>query len=105
MTHRRDIHLKNENSSMAGKPFKVGRFAHSLRVRLMREHVGVDVDALCEEDLMASGPLRPEWDQEPWDPNAEQELGRSEGVTRVKSKHITAAGGLLSLAVGGADQG
>ena len=41
-------------STMAGKPFKVGRFAHTLRVRLMREHLGVDVDAMYEEDLMAS---------------------------------------------------
>ena len=38
---------------MAGRPFKVGRFAHTLRVRLMREHLGVDVDSLYEEDLMA----------------------------------------------------
>jgi phospholipase D1/2 len=29
---------------MAGEPYKVGRFAHTLRVRLMREHLGVDVD-------------------------------------------------------------
>lgn len=31
---------------MAGEPFPVGRFAHTLRVRLMREHAGVDVDAM-----------------------------------------------------------
>ena len=36
---------------MGGKPFKVGRFAHLLRVRLMREHLGIDVDALDEEEL------------------------------------------------------
>jgi phospholipase D1/2 len=39
---------------MAGKPFKVGRFAHSLRIRLMREHLGVDVDAIYEEEMMSS---------------------------------------------------
>ncbi|ODV64295.1 phospholipase D ASCRUDRAFT_73949 [Ascoidea rubescens DSM 1968] len=31
---------------MAGKPYIGGRFAHSLRVRLMREHLGIDVDVL-----------------------------------------------------------
>lgn len=31
-------------SQMAGKPFSVGKFAHTLRLRLMREHLGVDVD-------------------------------------------------------------
>ena len=31
-------------STMAGKPFSVGKFAHTLRLRLMREHLGVDVD-------------------------------------------------------------
>ncbi|KAN0063012.1 Phospholipase D1 [Thecaphora frezii] len=34
------------DSTMAGKPYKVGRFAHTLRVHLMREHLGVDVDEL-----------------------------------------------------------
>ena len=44
---------------MGGRPFKVGRFAHTLRIRLMREHVGVDVDAMYNEDLMENTPLRP----------------------------------------------
>lgn len=34
------------DSTMAGKPFQVGRMPHQMRVRLMQEHVGVDVDAL-----------------------------------------------------------
>lgn len=34
------------DSYMGGKPYKVGRFAHTLRMRLMREHLGVDVDEL-----------------------------------------------------------
>lgn len=38
------------DGSMGGKPYKVGRFAHTMRVRLMREHVGVDVDALEAEE-------------------------------------------------------
>lgn len=31
-------------SKMAGKPWKAAKFAHSLRMRLMREHLGVDID-------------------------------------------------------------
>lgn len=34
------------DSSMGGKPWKAAKFAHSLRVRLMREHLGVDIDKL-----------------------------------------------------------
>lgn len=33
-------------SSMGGKPYMVGKFPHTLRVRLMREHVGIDIDQL-----------------------------------------------------------
>ncbi|KAF8630837.1 hypothetical protein AX17_005196 [Amanita inopinata Kibby_2008] len=38
--------------TMGGRPFQVGRFAHTLRVRLMREHLGIDVDALDEETFV-----------------------------------------------------
>lgn len=38
------------DSYMAGEPYKVGKFPHTLRVRLMREHLGVDVDAIFEEE-------------------------------------------------------
>ncbi|KAG7663028.1 SPO14 [[Candida] subhashii] len=34
------------NTMMNGEPFKAGKFAHTLRMRLMREHLGVDVDIL-----------------------------------------------------------
>ncbi|KAL2071638.1 hypothetical protein VTL71DRAFT_12873 [Oculimacula yallundae] len=40
-------------STMDGEPYLVGRFAHSLRMRLMREHLGLDVDAVLEEDRKA----------------------------------------------------
>lgn len=33
-------------STMDGQPYRVGKFAHSLRLRLMREHLGVAVDLL-----------------------------------------------------------
>lgn len=70
-------------SQMAGKPFKVGRFAHTLRIRLMREHLGVDVDAMYQEDLLANQPKIPEEEVKKWDPDNEQKL-REEGVSRVK---------------------
>ncbi|KAJ1309919.1 hypothetical protein OPQ81_006678 [Rhizoctonia solani] len=78
-------------SRMAGKPFKVGRFAHTLRVRLMREHLGVDVDAMYQEDLMANQPKAREDEIKKWDPDHEQKL-RDEGVSRVKQS--TALGNL-----------
>lgn len=91
---------------MAGKPFKVGRFAHTLRVRLMREHIGVDVDALSEADLMSSMPTKPEHEQESWDPDAEQHHGMEEGVTRVaKSKQRTPAGAIFNTVGDGITQG
>ncbi|CEP20616.1 unnamed protein product [Cyberlindnera jadinii] len=34
------------NTTMDGKPYKAGKFAHTLRMRLMREHLGIDVDIL-----------------------------------------------------------
>ena len=71
-------------STMAGKPFKVGRFAHTLRVRLMREHLGVDVDSIYEEDLMAANPQKPTYAQQPWDPDQE-EMDKHD-VTHVKGK-------------------
>ncbi|KAL1638403.1 Phospholipase D1 [Neofusicoccum ribis] len=37
-------------SMMGGKPYKVSKFAHTLRVRLMREHLGIDVDEILEEE-------------------------------------------------------
>ena len=61
-------------SIMAGQEYAVGRFPHTLRMRLMREHLGIDVDTLEEEeregeewdrdteptiDLSSSGPASP----------------------------------------------
>ena len=40
-------------SIMDGQPYLVGRFAHTLRMRLMREHLGVDVDEVMEEERRA----------------------------------------------------
>jgi phospholipase D1/2 len=41
------------DSYMAGQPYKVGKFPHTLRMRLMREHLGVDTDAIGEEEWMS----------------------------------------------------
>ncbi|KAI9061357.1 phospholipase D [Trametes sanguinea] len=91
--------------TMAGKPYKVGRFAHSLRVRLMREHLGVDVDALYEEDLMANEPKMEAYEQEHWDPEGEQEFGREGGVTHIaKGQQRTAFGSLMRDTVDGLEQ-
>jgi phospholipase D1/2 len=40
-------------STMDGEPYLVGRFAHTLRMRLMREHLGLDVDDVMEEERRA----------------------------------------------------
>lgn len=74
---------------MAGKPFKVGRFAHTMRIRLMREHVGVDTDAMYEEDLMANHPIKKHQDVKTWDPDHEQVGGKTEGITTVKHRGTT----------------
>ncbi|TBU47403.1 phospholipase D [Dichomitus squalens] len=91
--------------TMAGKPFRVGRFAHSLRVRLMREHLGVDVDALYEEDLMSSEPLQEPHEQNAWDPDMEQEFGKEAGVTRISKAHQhTSKGALMHDIIDGVEQ-
>lgn len=40
-------------STMGGKEYLVGRFTHTLRMRLMREHLGLDVDEVMEEERRA----------------------------------------------------
>ena len=74
---------------MDGKPFKVGRFAHSLRVRLMREHIGIDVDALDDQDLRVHGTSEAGHTRDVWDPDAEQRNGQ-ETVTE-KTHHAERA--------------
>lgn len=68
------------DSTMAGKPYKVGRFAHTMRIRLMREHLGVDVDELeaeegTHEDLLQkeAKPEEMKGDEDAWDPDHQQE--------------------------------
>ncbi|KAL8707251.1 MAG: hypothetical protein Q9220_007694 [cf. Caloplaca sp. 1 TL-2023] len=37
-------------STMNERPYQVGRFSHTLRMRLMREHLGIDVDNVVDEE-------------------------------------------------------
>ncbi|OCF40014.1 phospholipase D [Kwoniella heveanensis CBS 569] len=77
------------DGTMAGRPFKVGRFAHTLRVRLMREHVGVDVDSIDEDQLMSREPVADADEIETWDPDHEQQSDDEErqgGITTIKAR-------------------
>lgn len=40
-------------SYMGGEPFDVGTFPHTLRMRLMREHLGIDVDEIYRREHIA----------------------------------------------------
>lgn len=86
---------------MAGLPFQVGRFAHTMRVHLMQEHLGengnffvccniayqrcsgVDTDALANSGgpqaskaTGSSAPIHEDQNEKPWDPESEQETGK-----------------------------
>jgi phospholipase D1/2 len=87
---------------MGGEPFKVGRFAHTLRVRLMREHLGVDVDALPDDDL-ASEPVKPEHEQEEWNPDTEHKGGQRRDTMGPKAPNQKAS--VNSTTAGGMEQG
>ncbi|KAM7198653.1 phospholipase D1 [Rhypophila sp. PSN 637] len=51
-------------STMAGRPYQVGRFAHTLRLRLMREHLGLDVDEILEEERQADMDQRADFESD-----------------------------------------
>lgn len=74
------------DSTMGGIPYKVGRFAHTMRVRLMREHLGVDVDELeaeeSDSDLLDREPTDLQDSQDAWDPDHEQISGIEGGATK-----------------------
>ncbi|GAA6057144.1 hypothetical protein JCM3770_004845 [Rhodotorula araucariae] len=76
-------------STMAGKPYQVGRFAHTMRVRLMREHLGIDVDELeaseGREELDAREADHIQHRDEEWDPDHEQSHGTDRGAKAGKT--------------------
>lgn len=45
-------------STMNHRPYLVGKFPHTLRMRLMREHLGIDVDELLEHNITTEQELR-----------------------------------------------
>lgn len=63
-------------STMAGNPYRVGKFPHSLRLRLMREHLGIDVDEIMSEERRKEVEV---WEKEmnQWSSEAEAHLGES----------------------------
>ncbi|KAF7346165.1 Phospholipase [Mycena sanguinolenta] len=94
------------DGTMAGKPFQVGRFAHTLRVRLMREHLGVDVDSMEEDNLMTRKPLKPEHEQEKWVPDADENDGyvkNPQARTGLREFVGTVADGVNQAIHGGAE--
>lgn len=52
-------------SKMNGQPYMVGRFPHTLRLRLMREHLGLDVDKIMEDAQFMDGELQNSEDKNP----------------------------------------
>ena len=72
----------------------------------MREHLGVDVDGMYEEDLMASHPVQEPHDIEEWDPDQQQEYGKESGVTHVgKGERRTATKSMWHDTVDAMEQG
>lgn len=68
------------DSTMAGEPFEVGRFAHTLRIRLMREHLGVNVDECEQMEFNMDGLAKAcKYDEmvKIWDPEAHDGIGGS----------------------------
>lgn len=70
-------------STMGGKPYRVGRFAHTLRLRLMREHLGLDVDEILEEERQADIGSREDFESEMDRIYHEEESEESEDEPRV----------------------
>lgn len=53
------------HSTMDGEPYLVGRFPHTLRMRLMREHLGLDVDEIMENERQEeSGRQNEQWEHD-----------------------------------------
>lgn len=51
-------------STMSGEPYQVGRFTHALRMRLMREHLGIDVDEVGEDELSKNRSQTGQWEDD-----------------------------------------
>ncbi|GAA5922273.1 hypothetical protein JCM1841_001392 [Sporobolomyces salmonicolor] len=98
------------DSTMGGQPYKVGRFAHTMRVRLMREHLGIDVDELeaseGKEELLAREAERMQEQDEEWDPDNQQSHGTNRGaVAGRKSAFVKSAASSAMEYAGGVTSG
>lgn len=51
-------------STMDGEPYQVGRFTHKLRMRLMREHLGITVDEVGEDELSEDRSHTGQWEDD-----------------------------------------
>lgn len=85
-------------SRMGGKPYRVGRFAHTMRMRLQMEHCGVDTDEFekraANMDLLSRKPV--EDDGAPsWDPDHEQTVGH-QGDPNEKTGYLAPANSVLA---------
>ncbi|KAJ2901867.1 uncharacterized protein MKZ38_001300 [Zalerion maritima] len=81
-------------SSMGGRPYMVGRFAHTLRLRLMREHLGLDVDAILEEERLAELEQQSDFEDDmPYGEDMEGEpiAGGSQDARPVTPRPVSAA--------------
>ncbi|GAA6060274.1 hypothetical protein JCM10212_003974 [Sporobolomyces blumeae] len=80
------------DSTMGGKPYQVGRFAHTMRVRLMREHLGIDVDELesseGREELLAREAKTMQTSEDQWDPENQQKHGDPTGTTPFQKRTV-----------------
>ncbi|KAF2762475.1 phospholipase D [Pseudovirgaria hyperparasitica] len=71
------------DSYMAGQPYKVGKFAHTLRMRLMREHLGIDVDELMEEECQSE-----QWEREQAEFNSEASIPSSPASDKLTEQKL-----------------
>lgn len=67
-------------AKMGDKPYLVGRFSHTLRVRLMREHLGVNVDEMEQMEMHMDGLAKAckyDKDAKVWNPQTDDFIGGS----------------------------
>ena len=80
-------------SHMNGEPYRVGRFAHTLRMRLMREHLGLDVDKIMEEtQVMEAERRRSSNEDDAKSPNTESDDCVSPLSTMPGADHASPSG-------------
>lgn len=75
-------------STMNGEPYLVGRFAHTLRMRLMREHLGIAVDEILEDDLQEERDQKErQWEDDMNKFHSKEAMDRDTADKILESKH------------------